>query len=182
MQSLAFFARKEKPMSIKKDESKYSLQKDISNSVESSIDQVLVPKFMDLISDFLVDIVQRFFGKGSATRSSDRRRSGYGDYYDRGRDRSVSDRKVDGPFNYEEVICDTKQEVEEVLDRLQETIDRYDVASINDLYKAAKLPLGPYTYGDYGWESLRDVKRRPTSDGRYIIRMPRPTNLRRGRE
>lgn len=169
-------------MSVKKDESKYSLQKDISNSVESSIDQVLIPKFMDLISDFLVDIIQRFFGKGSAPRANDRRRSsGYGDYYGRERT-SVSDRKVDGPFNYEEVICDTKQEVEDVLDKLQDIIDRYDVASINDLYKAADLELGPYTYGDYGWDSLRDVKRRPTSDGRYIIKMPRPMNLRRGRE
>lgn len=168
-------------MSVKKDESKYSLQKDISNSVESSIDQVLIPKFMDLISDFLVDIIQRFFGKGSSGRSRESRRSSYGDYY--GRDQSVrsSDRKVDGPFNYEEVICDTKKEVEDVLDKMQDILDRYDVASINDLYKAAGLELGPYTYGDYGWDSLRDVKRRPTSDGRYIIKMPRPINLRRGR-
>ena len=169
-------------MSVKKDESKYSLQKDISNSVESAVDQVLIPKFMDLISDFLVDIVQRFFGKGSARRSNDGRRSGYGDYY--GRDRSSrvsSDRKVDGPFNYEEVICDTKEEVDDVLDRMQDILDRYDVASINDLYKAAGLELGPYTYGDYGWDSLRDVRRRPTSDGRYIIKMPRPISLRRGR-
>ena len=169
-------------MSVKKDESKYSLQKDISNSVESSIDQVLIPKFMDLISDFLVDMVQRFFGKGSASRSSEKRRYGYGDYYGRERTTSVSDRKVDGPFNYEEVICDTKQEVEDVLDKMQDILDHFDVASINDLYKAAGLELGPYTYGDDGWDSLRDVKRRPTSDGRYIIKMPRPINLRRGRQ
>lgn len=168
-------------MSVKKDESKYSLQKDISNSVESAIDQVLIPKFMDLISDFLVDIVQRFFGKGSAPKRSDGRRSGYGDYYGRERSTSVSDRKVDGPFNYEEVLCDTKKEAEDILDEAQEILDRYDVISINDLYKAAKLELGPYTYGDYGWDSLRDVKLRPTFDGQYIIRMPRPMNLRRGK-
>lgn len=170
-------------MSVKKDESKYSLQKDISNSVENAIDQVLIPKFMDLISDFLVDVVQRFFGKGSSgSRSGDRRRSGYGDHYGRDRSTTVSDRKVDGPFNYEEVICDTKREAEDVLDKVQDIIDRYDVASINDLYKAADLDLGPYTYGDYGWDSLRDVKLRPTADRRYIIRMPRPINLRRGRQ
>ena len=170
-------------MSVKKDESKYSLQKDISNSVENSIDQVLIPKFMDLISDFLVDIIQRFFGKGSSSRSGERRRSGYGDHY--GRERSVStysERKVDGPFDYEEVVCDTKQEAVDVLDKVQDIIDRCDVASINDLYKAAKLELGPYTYGNYGWESLNGVKLRQTFDGGYIIRMPRPISLRRGRE
>ena len=168
-------------MGVKKDESKYSLQKDISNSVESSIDQVLIPKFMDLISDFLVDIVQRFFGKGSTPKSGERRRgSGYGDFYGRDRSPSSSDRKVDGPFNYEEVICDTKKEAEDILDELQGIIDECDVISINDMYKAARLELGPYTYGDYGWDSLRDAKLRPCNGG-YIIRMPRPINLRRGR-
>ena len=63
-----------------------------------------------------------------------------------------------------------------MLDQMQEIIDVYNIASVNDLFDSAGL-TGDATSTKWGWTSIEGAEVRVT-DGGYSIRMPkaRPIN------
>lgn len=64
----------------------------------------------------------------------------------------------------------SREEAEMVLDRLNDIIDEYDVASVADLHELTGLPTA-YTDNNYGWSSLANASVRQTRDG-FLLDLP----------
>lgn len=79
-------------------------------------------------------------------------------------------------YDYGTLIFNTRAEAEAVLEQIQEIIDVYNIASVNDLFDSAGL-TGDATSTKWGWTSIEGARVEVT-DGGYSIRMPkaRPIN------
>lgn len=69
-----------------------------------------------------------------------------------------------------EIILSTRKEAEDVLERLNDLIDKFDVASVADLCEITGLPSS-YTDNNWGWANLTFVKVRQIREG-FVIDFP----------
>lgn len=69
-----------------------------------------------------------------------------------------------------EIILITREEAELVLERLNDIIDKYDVASVADLHDLVGLPT-VYTDNKWGWTSLTGSDVRQVREG-YLLVLP----------
>jgi hypothetical protein len=74
-----------------------------------------------------------------------------------------------------ELILNSRSESELVLESLQDIIDKYDVASVADLYQLVGLPTA-YTDNKWGWATLRGSEIRQVREG-YLLDLPHPEPL-----
>lgn len=153
---------------------------------EYVVSDILVPAARDTIADVVSQGIERIiFGEN---RSSSRRgRSIVGNNYvnyqryssssvsrredPRERDRSI-DRRARGMLDYEDLVISTRHEAEDVIDAMKNRIDRYDTASVGDLYEALGIQ-GAFTYDNYGWVDLHGARVVRVRDG-YVLDLPRP--------
>ena len=75
-------------------------------------------------------------------------------------------------YSYDEVIFDTRGEAEEVLERMDELLETYEVVSIADYYDLVGFD-SEHTDNKYGWTNLRSACSVRVRDG-YTIKLPRP--------
>lgn len=68
-----------------------------------------------------------------------------------------------------------REDAEEVLERLQDIINDYDVVSVADLHDMIGLPT-THIDNKWGWTFLNDVEIRQTRDG-FVIELPSPDAL-----
>lgn len=92
----------------------------------------------------------------------------YDDRRDRNRDRSWN---VAG-YEYDDIIIESRGEAELVLERLDEIIASYGMASIADLYDLVGMTSRSYMDNKYGWTDIRNAKVTQVRDG-YILQLPR---------
>ena len=149
------------------------------------VDDILIPAGKRAISDIadaMGDIVRNTISMalyGEEARPSRRggaSRISYRDYYDRreSSSRRESSRRVSG-YAYDEVILETRAEAEDVLNRLDELISIYGMASVADLYDLVGIS-GQYTDNKYGWTDTRSATSVRVRDG-YLLKMPRAIPL-----
>lgn len=74
-----------------------------------------------------------------------------------------------------EIILSTRKEAEDVLERLNDLIDKFDVASVADLCEITGLPSS-YTDNNWGWSNLTFVKVRQIREG-FVIDFPPAESL-----
>lgn len=74
-----------------------------------------------------------------------------------------------------EIILSTRKEAEDVLERLNDLIDKFDVASVADLCEITGLPSS-YTDNNWGWANLAFVKVRQIREG-FVIDFPPAESL-----
>ena len=149
------------------------LPEDISNVKSFIFQDVLIPALKKVISD-TVDT----FLYGGSRRSGNTSNAGkvsYSSYY--GGDRF--DRRDDRPpfdtrrgFDLGDIVLDTRQEANDVLNRMEELIDSYKQVTVGDLYDLLGKSCD-YTANNYGWTSVRAAEVIRTRDG-YLIKFPRP--------
>lgn len=168
--------------------SKLFISEDIVDIKSYVMFDVLVPAAKKAISDIVtngMDIITNgvdilLYGEtGRGRKSPMSSRISYRSYYerdDRDRDRDKVNRRS-SIYSYEDIILESRVEAEEVLNRLDELIDVYGMASISDLYDlVGKSSLGRYTDCDYGWTNLRTATHVRVRDG-YLLKLPRATPL-----
>lgn len=150
-----------------------------ANNVGSYImKEVLIPSAKKLIADITKNAIDMFlYGDTERPRKKNGSRISYRDYYDdRDRDRSRDDRRSSyrsrSSLEYDEVILDSRGEAELVLDSLEDIINRYQFASVADLYEIAGIPNDNYTLHRYGWTSVRSAQIKRIRDG-YLLVMPK---------
>lgn len=131
------------------------------------VSDVIVPTIKKTISDTVDTIL---FG-GSRKNRSVAGRVSYRSYYDDPRSRDIREPITSVSYGYEDITIGSRGEAEEVLSRLNELIDTYQIASVADLYDLVGL-TGDYTDNKYGWTnlSMADVVR--VRDG-YKLKLPR---------
>jgi hypothetical protein len=83
---------------------------------------------------------------------------------DRGRRQSIGD-----------IILASKQDADAALERMLDIVDKFDVASIADLYEIVGLPSS-YIDNQWGWTNLAYVEVRQTREG-YVIDLPPAESL-----
>jgi hypothetical protein len=74
--------------------------------------------------------------------------------------------------DFDEIVLDERSEAEEVLDRLFDVVNKYESATVADLYDLVGLPS---THADYkwGWTDLRGAGVSRIRDG-YLLDLPDP--------
>jgi len=143
---------------------------------------VIGPGIKSLLYDMVNSAISMmFWGDPNVRRNS--RRDGGGsranDYWRASNERGrSSDRGRRPAYDYDDIIFETRDDAERVLDRLFDQLERYGKARVADLYEAAGLsPDGNYTVNYYGWYSLRGAGVYPTSEG-WAIDLPKCESLR----
>jgi hypothetical protein len=150
---------------------------------------ILIPAVKDTLSDAVsMGIERMLFGDGPAP-SGRRPSSGRGgataftnynnvskqkDRYSSGR-REIS-RRARGSHNFDEIVLETRAEADTVIERLDDLIDRYNEASVSDLYELVGI-TGDFTDEKYGWTDMRGAKVTRARGGGYLINLPQTEAL-----
>jgi len=174
---------------------------DIKNIKSYVIWDVLIPSAKDTVANIIegvTDAVQgsvetTLFGerrsRSRSRMSRDRGRS-YVSYdsisrRDRDRDRDKDrDRRDDrressrnrATHNFDDILLSTREEAEEVISRLVDLIDEYDVATVADLYDLVGISSN-YTDRKWGWESLGSASVSRERGGGYVMNLPKPISI-----
>lgn len=150
------------------------ISEDAKNVKSYVVGEVLIPAVKKAISDIVTDGIDMIlYGesrKGGKRSTSDR--VSYRNYYDRDNRSSRDSRNTLGSgYSYDDIILDTRGEAEDVLSRMDELIDAYQVVRVADLYDLVGI-TGNYTDNKYGWTNIRNAEVVRVRDG-YMIKMPR---------
>lgn len=85
-------------------------------------------------------------------------------------------RSAQATHNFDEIILESRAEAETVLERLIDTIDTFDVATVSDLYDLVGIS-GSFVDSQWGWTDLRDASLRRVRDG-YLLNLPKTDRIR----
>ena len=150
-------------------------------------DDILIPTIKSTISDVVSNgIDTMLYGEGGRRGSSVNRYKGNSSYvsysrysdardprdYNDRRDNRCDDRRGGIRTDY---IVSTRQEADEIIDRLRELIEVYGMATVDDLKDLVGEP-GDYTDRNWGWRNLRDAGCIRVRDG-FELQFPRLQSL-----
>jgi hypothetical protein len=79
-------------------------------------------------------------------------------------------------FAFDEIVIPSRQEAEEVLDRLFDLISKYDTATVADLYELTGLASSHIDH-KWGWSALRGASVSRVRGGGYLLNLPQPESL-----
>jgi hypothetical protein len=77
---------------------------------------------------------------------------------------------------FDQIVINSRQEAEEVLDRMYDLISRYDSASVADLYELTGIQSS-HTDQKWGWEDLHGSGVGRVRGGGYLLELPEPISL-----
>lgn len=150
---------------------------------------VLVPAAKDMIADAASQGVERMiFGEARSTNRRTGQRPGgsngyvsYNRYSSSSRvigereERPTLSRRARANHEFDEIILATRPEAEQVIERLFDLVDRYDAATVSDLYELVGV-TGNYTDDKYGWVDMRGADVVRVRNG-YLLDLPKPEPL-----
>lgn len=149
------------------------ISEDASSVTGYIFSDVLMPALQKLVVDIVKDGIDIVI-YGGTKRNSGRNDSYRGNYvsYSRFSDRDSRDRSVERPrYQPNEIILESRNDADDVLDTLEDMIERYDDVSVATFYELVGLPSN-HTDEKYGWTNLANARIERVRDG-YCIRMPR---------
>lgn len=155
------------------------ISEDLPNVKNYVIFDVLVPTIKKAVSDIITNATDMFlFG----TTSKNKSRSSIGHVsYDRFYEKNAVPNRVDtyraGKIHYNDISFNSRSEAKEVLDALEDMIDRYGMASVGDFFDAVEVTCD-YTDYNYGWTSLRGADVVVTRDG-FAIKFPKAVPIKK---
>lgn len=138
---------------------------------------VLVPSIKRAISDIVCNGINMLLGepmRGSKPGAPGAKVN-YRQYYQGEERRDYNRPRAQAQYNYDDIIFETRGDAEEVLYRMEELLERFEVVSVADLFDMAGISCN-YTDNKYGWTDLRNAHVERVRDG-YIINLPRATTL-----
>lgn len=145
---------------------------------------VLIPALKDTIVDMIKKGADAIFYGDRRTHSNNIERRNGTTYvrYDKP-SYDTRDRRYAQPsrphyssrFNFGDIVFESKNDAEAILDELVESTVRYGMVAVSDFYELAGLD---YTYTDYryGWADLQRARVEKVRDG-YVLYLPRPILL-----
>ena len=151
------------------------VQEDIGTIGDYIFADVLIPAMKKTFSDIVNNSLDMLlWGKsgGRRTRGSAERIS-YRSYYRDGGASREPERKR--RYDCDEIVLDSREEAEEVLARMNELLEDYNMVSVADLYDLVGI-TGKVTDNNFGWTDLRNASVTRDRDG-YLINLPRAIAL-----
>ena len=148
------------------------VSEDISNVKSHIMMDVVKPAVKKVISDIVRDgIDMLLYGDTRGNRGS----SSYISYRDYTSSNVSSNRSVNYPsrtgYNHDDIILETREEAEEVLERMDELIEAYGVVSVADVYDLIGISCN-YTDNKYGWTNIRNAEPIRVRNG-YMLKLPK---------
>lgn len=156
------------------------ISEDVKNVKSYVLMDVLVPTIKKAIVDIVTDGINMVFFGGTGSRRSNTNASyvSYRSYSDRNRDdRRYSDNRTRNGYSYNDITLDNRGEADEVLRRMDELIDEYQVVSVADLYDLVGVS-SEYTDNKYGWTNLQNASVERVRDG-YRLKLPKALPIER---
>lgn len=151
----------------------------IKNKFESTnaVQGVIVPT----IKKTLFDVLYMFMFNGERAPGSNYGNRGngvnvsYSGYYNKVN--QSQQRPVARPINdsfvlKEDLSYDNLIQAQDVLAKLNETIDQFSMVRVADLYEYSGRTCPSYTGNSYGWFNLDSVRPIPLLNGRWILDLP----------
>lgn len=147
---------------------------------------VLIPAAKSTISDMISNGIEMLlYGeprrRGGRDRDRDKTYVSYSAYYgrdrDRDRDRGRDDDRDRGGRRkrFDDIVLETWNDADEVLNHLVDLIEEYDVATVANFYDLVGIN-GDYTDNKYGWDNLSKATIRRVRSG-YVLDLPKPIVL-----
>lgn len=133
------------------------------------IDDILIPGIKKGIYDVIVGGLEKLFGTKSSARRTTASTVSYRDYYDRNKAEPI--RPTNRGYEFDDILFDTKDDANEVLESMYDILDRYAIVSVADYYDLIGQPA-KYTDNNYGWDSLTAATLVRYSNG-YGIKLPK---------
>lgn len=163
-----------------------SFVKEDTDSVKDYvIFDVIVPAVKDIASDVITGAVDMLLYGETRGRGRSRRRGStkvsYDSFY-RNTSRSSSHRSNSRrderrkKENYNDILYDSRDDADEVLDTLLELIETDGEATIADLYDLSGI-TADFADEGWGWTNLSSAKVRKDRSGGWYIDLPRPRGL-----
>ena len=150
-----------------------SLVSEDASSVKDYIfADVLMPALQKLVVDIVKDGIDIVI-YGNTRRDKKDRGSFRGDYVSYSKYADRYDRREPSRPRYQidEIIFDNRTDAEDVLDTLDDMIERYGDVSVAAFYETVGLPSS-HTDEKYGWTSMVNAKVDRVRDG-FVLRLPR---------
>lgn len=175
-----------KKIASAKPKKKSKLENFFGNDMKTIIDyigkEVIIPAAKKMLVDAGCDAISMLF-YGDTSHSAKRPTNyGYGSGVGVNYTRFSSTRgeSIRPTARYSNVVCDdiilqSKDEANMVIDSLCEVIETYGWVSVADMHEMVGMPVG-YTEHKYGWNSLRTADIIAVREG-YMIRFPAPRPL-----
>lgn len=153
-------------------------------------DEVMVPAIRDLMVEALQGGVDRLFrGEGRPRRSGgggifgsypnvghfDYQRASQGTQTKASTQRSLS-RTARARHDFQDIIINTRQEAEEVLEMMYTILSTYGSVTVFNLYDLTGI-RGDHTDHKWGWNGLDGARLARLRDGRYVLELPQPEAL-----
>lgn len=155
------------------------------------LEDVIIPTTKTLISDLVTNSIERaLYGESrgrplSGSRISTRGYTPYNRVYssssrvtppdDGPGDRRELSREARRSHDFGEIVFTSRAEAYEVLDRLNDQIKNFDVATVGDLFDLAGI-TATHVDENWGWRTLATAQVRRVRDG-YIIDVERPVKI-----
>lgn len=139
---------------------------------------VLVPSIKRAISDIVCNGINMLLGEPTRGKGGNSigAKVSYRQYYrDPDERRDYARPRAQAQYSYDDIVFDNRGDAEEVLYRMEELLERFEVVSVADLFDMAGISCN-YTDNKYGWTDLRSAHVERVRDG-YIINLPRATSL-----
>lgn len=150
-------------------------------------DEVLVPAFRDMVTDAITQGAERMFygdSRGSRRGRSDTGHTRYSNRYSANPARSAirdeprtMSRRARVIHDFDEIILATRAEAQDVLEHLALLIDKYESASVADLYDMVGV-TGSFADRQYGWTDLEGTDIAKIRAG-YLLNLPEPDLLKK---
>ena len=150
------------------------IAEDAKNVKSYILTDVLIPTIKNAIVDVVTNGVNMIFFGGTRPRDrgSNASKISYSSYYDQRRYPDRRPIEISKPrYNYDEIVLESRGEAEEVLTRMCELIDTYQMVKVADLYDLVGISCD-YTANNYGWTNLRNASIERVRDG-YILKLPK---------
>lgn len=176
-------SRRKKPIGRKLSET--FIGGDAKNALSYVFLEVLVPAARDMVAEVCTQAIERIiFGEG---RPPSRRGNytGTNSYVNYGRYSKPSPQREDprravsprarSTHDFDEIILGTRAEANEVIDRLFDVINKYEAASVADLYNLVGV-TPTYVDDKWGWTDFRGAGVTKVRDG-YLLDLPKTTPL-----
>lgn len=153
------------------------ISEDAASVKEYIIFDVLIPAAKNAISDMVTTGIQMMlYGEVRGGSKSKGSKVSYSKYYDDRRERDYDRRsRTRSGYDYDEIILESRAEAEEVLNSMDDLLERYGLVSVADLYDLVGV-TGNYTDNKYGWTNLRNASVQRLRDG-YLLKLPRAIPL-----
>jgi hypothetical protein len=153
------------------------ISEDVSNVKNYIFMDVLVPAIKKAIYDIVTNGIDMFLyggtGKGKNSNTPGAKVS-YRNYYEQKNNsnyRGSENVRSNTGFEYDDIEFQSRGEAEAALKQMHDTVTRYGMVTVADLYDMAGLSA-PYTSQKYGWLSVNGVNVVRTRDG-YVLKLPR---------